>query len=68
MRKDLSDDLRNTFLKDLGQSWYYTELISAAHDYNMGVEKANAQKRFRRASDAALGRMHEDTLWKAAPC
>ena len=63
MRKDLSDDLRNTFLKDLGQSWYYTELISAAHDYNMGVEKANAQKRFKRASDAALGRMHEDTFW-----
>ena len=62
-RKDLSEDLKTTFLKDLGQSWYFTELISAAHDYNAGVEKARAQKRFERASDAALGRMHEDTFW-----
>ena len=62
-RSDLSEDLRKTFLKDLGQSWYFTELISAAHDYNAGVEKASAQKRFERASDAALGRMHEDTFW-----
>ena len=62
-RKDLSEDLKITFLKDLGQSWYFTELLSAAHDYNAGVEKACAQKRFERASDAALGRMHDDTFW-----
>lgn len=62
-RKDLSEDLKITFLKDLGQSWYFTELLSAAHDYNAGVEKARAQKRFERASDAALGRMHDDTFW-----
>lgn len=62
-RVDLPDDLRETIIKDLGQSWYHTELIVAAYDYNGGVEKAKAKKRFLRAGDAALGRMHEDTFW-----
>lgn len=62
-RADLPDELRESFIKDLGQSWYHTELISASYDFNNGIEKARAKRRFQRASDAALGRMHEDTFW-----
>lgn len=62
-RKDLTDDLRWAFVKDLGQSWYQTELILAANDYNHDNGRAEAAKRFQRAGDAAFGRMHTDTFW-----
>lgn len=60
---DLTEELKASFVKDLGQSWYCTELIMSAIDYNNGVEKTRAKHRFERASDAAFGRMHSDTFW-----
>ncbi|MBP5656053.1 DUF1704 domain-containing protein [Candidatus Saccharibacteria bacterium] len=62
-RKDLDSELKMSFTKDLGQSWYYTELIASATDYNNGIEKSKMKRRFERASDAAFGRMHPDTFW-----
>ena len=63
VRDDLMDDARWSFIKDLGQSWYQTELILAANDYNQYNGRLEAAKRFERAGDAAFGRMHEDTFW-----
>lgn len=63
VRDDLMDDARWSFIKDLGQSWYQTELILAANDYNQNNGRLEAAKRFERAGDAAFGRMHEDTFW-----
>ena len=63
VRGDLTDDAKWSFIKDLGQSWYQTELILAACDYNQNNGRLEAAKRFQRASDAAFGRMHDDTFW-----